>query len=129
MKALKKSDLLFPELSYQINGCAFSVHNELGSGHLEKTYQKALAIEFTNSDIKFIEQKHIPVKYLNSKISSITPDFLVEEKIVVDIKRSGRITPDDYEQAKRYLKFIDYKLCLLIHFGLEGVISKRVINL
>ena len=48
---------------------------------------------------------------------------------MIDLKRSGRITPKDYEQMKRYLKATEQKLGLLIHFGTEGVIVKRVLNL
>jgi len=124
-----KIELIFSELSYLINGCAFKVHNELGSGQLEIAYQKAMEIELKKVNLNFIPKKQITVLYFDSKVSSNVPDFIVEDKIVIDLKRRGRITPDDFKQARRYLTAMDKKLALLIHFGIEAVISKRVVNL
>ncbi len=53
---LIKKDLVYPELSYKIMGCAFEVYNELGFGHLEKFYQKAMAIQLKKEGIKYKEQ-------------------------------------------------------------------------
>jgi len=129
MSISTKIELIYPELSYQINGCAFKIHNKLGYGHLEKVYQKALKIEFEKEKFTFVDLKQLPVIYSDQKVSTYVPDFLIEDKIVIDLKRSGRITPEDYEQLKRYLRRTGYKLGLIIHFGSEGVISKRVLNL
>ena len=124
-----KLELIFSELSYKINGCAYKVHNELGGGHLEKVYQKAMAIEFERAGLKFLDQKQVAIMYFNSKISSSVPDFIVEEKVVVDLKRKGRLLPDDFDQVRKYLKSLDMKLSLLHHFGKECVMVKRVVNL
>ncbi len=129
MPILHRKDLIFPELSFIITGCAFQVHNELGYGHLEKVYQKAMRIEMKKTGLQFVEQPDWPINYDYTEIGSNRPDFVVEEKIVLDLKRSGRITPKDFDQMKRYLRAKNYKLGLLIHFGIEGVIIKRVLYL
>ena len=58
----KREDLVHPELSYKIMGCAFDVYNELGFGYAEKDYQKALAIAFTSKKLQFKEQVYFPIK-------------------------------------------------------------------
>jgi GxxExxY protein len=125
----KPVKLEFEELSYLINGCAFKVHKELGGGLLEKAYQNALAVEFTKAKLNFIEQHQIAINYFGSKISSMVPDFVVNDKIVVELKRRPRILPADYDQARNYLKLMNKKLALLVHFGKEYVTIKRVVNL
>ena len=51
----KKYDLIFGELSYKINGCAYRVHNRIGGFHLESVFEKAIAIEFANSQLPYYE--------------------------------------------------------------------------
>jgi GxxExxY protein len=126
---LKNPDLIFPELSYLINGCSYRVHNNLGSGHLEKVYQKALAIEFERSGFRIMDQKQIKVKYFDAVVGKRVPDFVINDQVVVELKRSFRIMPDDFDQARIYLKIMDKKLALLMHFGKEYVTIKRVVNL
>jgi len=125
----KPVKLEFEELSYLINGCAFSVHKLLGGGLLEKPYQNALAAEFDKVKLSFVEQKQISISYFNSKIGIMVPDFVVEDSVVVELKRKPRILPADYDQARNYLRLMNKKLALLMHFGKEYVTIKRVVNL
>ena len=62
---LRRDDLVYPELSYEIVGCAYEVWDELGPGHAEKFYQKAMAIALKNKKIKFEEQKYFNLKFKN----------------------------------------------------------------
>ncbi|MCB0755162.1 MAG: GxxExxY protein [Flavobacteriales bacterium] len=129
MKApVNKTDLLYPELSYQIMGCAFDVHNELGGGLLEKVYQKALAVSFKNRNINFKEQAHFPIVFEGEKVGTGYFDFLVDEKIVVELKRTQHFSRKQIEQVVSYLKQSNLKLGILIHFGQEQVRYKRIIN-
>jgi hypothetical protein len=63
MITLKRQDLIYPELSYKIIGCAFDVYNSLGSGHHEKYYQRALSEAFSNQKLSFHQQVHFPLSY------------------------------------------------------------------
>ena len=65
-----RQDLVFPELCFQIVGILFEVYNQLGHGHSEKTYQKAIAIAFRNAGIKFKEQVYFPLMFKGEKIES-----------------------------------------------------------
>lgn len=129
MKSLKRKDLLFPELSYQIIGSAFDVSNKLGSGHSEKYYQRALAEAFKVNGLRFKEQVFYPLKYNNKIIGKNFIDFLVEECIVVEIKKGNKFSKSHIDQVLQYLKSANLKLAILVNFGSEGVLFKRIINL
>ena len=124
-----KIELLFQELSYKIVGCAFKVHNELGGGHLEKSYHNALTIALSDAGLQFISKQHLAVSYSGKFINGYEPDLLVEDSVIVEIKRRCRLNPKDFDQARRYLKLTGKKLALLIHFGTDSVSIKRVVNL
>jgi GxxExxY protein len=130
MKAtLERNDLLYPELSYKIIGCAFEVFKEIGPGHLEKVYQRALAIAFRNAGLSFIEQIRYDVKFHNEKVGYGFFDFQVEEKIIVELKRGKTYINKEVEQVVDYLKTSKLKLSIIIRFTPEGVRFKRLINL
>lgn len=129
MYELRRGDLLFPELSFKIVGCAFEVHNELGFGFKEIVYQKALSLAFKEKGLCFKEQAQFEIKYKEKFIGKRYFDFIVDQKIVVEIKRDGRYSKVHIDQTLEYLKISDLKLALLINFGRQGVIYKRLINI
>lgn len=126
---VNRNDLLYPELSYEIVGCAYDVHNELGGGLLEKVYQKAMSVGFEKRGLSFSEQVHYPITYDGEKVGSGFFDFLVEEKVVVELKRGSHFSRSHIHQVLAYLKQSDLQLGILIHFGLEEVRFKRIINI
>lgn len=128
MNYLKRNDLLYPELSFQIIGCAFEVHNELGFGFKETIYQKALSIALEQKQLSFKEQVHYQIKFKEQVIANRCFDFIVDEKIVVEIKRDDRFSKANIDQTIEYLKTSNLKLAILINFGKEGVVYKRLIN-
>ena len=125
---LRRDDLVYPELSYSIIGCAYEVWDELGPGHLEKMYQKAMAIAFRNRKITFQEQVHYSLKFKSEIIGKGFLDFLVEDKIIVELKKDGHFSKTHIEQVLEYLKLSHIKLAILINFTTEGVKSKRIVN-
>ena len=125
---IKRQDLLYPELSYKIVGSAFDVYNELGSGHSEKYYEKGLAEALSKNNLKFKEQISFSIKYNNKIIGRKILDFLVEDKIVVEIKKGNRFSKSNIDQVLEYLKMNNFKLAILINFGNEDVVFKRIIN-
>ena len=124
-----KSDLLYPELSYSIISCAFKVHNTLGGGLPEKSYQLALASEFDKREIVYSEQHFSNTIYNYRKIQRNFSDFLVDDLIIVELKSTNRIIQADFKQTKKDLQANDKKLGILIHFGNEQLTFKRVLNL
>jgi GxxExxY protein len=124
-----KTELIYPELSYQIMGYAFKVHNTLGGGLPEKVYQNAMAAEFEYSQLKFREQNFSAITYRDRSIKRNHSDFLVEDLIIVELKSYNRIVAADFKQVKKDLIGANKKLGILLHFGTECLNWKRVLNL
>jgi len=126
---MQKSELIYPELSYILVGCAFEVYNEMGSGHAEKFYQRAYATLLEKKNIQYEEQSYSPLIFQGKIIGRSFFDFLVEDKIVVEIKKANYFSKANIDQVFQYLLNRNLKLGLLINFGNNGVYSKRVVNL
>jgi GxxExxY protein len=121
------ADGLYRDLTYKIIGALYEVHKELGSVHKETIYHKAVAIELTNRNISFIEEKSIDVKYKGKKIGLYRPDFIIEDKVILEIKVAPLITKVMQDQVYYYIKGTKYKLVLLANFGTAKVGIKRLI--
>jgi GxxExxY protein len=125
---MRKDNIVYPELSYKLQGFAFKIAKELGGGYQEKHYQKVYAIELERNEIKFKEQLSVYLKYGEYKLGKYFLDFLVEGKIVVELKVGHRIYPRDIRQVLGYLESAGIKLGIIFLFTREGVKYKRVIN-
>lgn len=128
MKNLR-DDLLYPELSYKIIGILFEVSNKIGSGCLEKYYQRATVASFKETGLKFQEQVYVPFIFKDVKIGKCFLDFLVEDKIVLELKTGDRFSRQDIEQIYSYLKINNLKLGLLVNFTSRGIKFKRILNI
>ena len=121
--------LIFPELTYKIIGMAFEVFNALGPGLKEKNYHKAMAIQFKESSLRFKSELYHPLIFKQKNLEKNYFDFLVEECIVVELKRSDYFSKSHFDQLNHYLKIAKLKLGLLISFTSSGVRFRRVLNL
>ena len=126
---LKREDLIYPELSYQIIGILFEIYKELGSGYQERYYQKVVATELKRCGLKFKEQVSVPLIYKGQRIGNYFLDFLIEEKIILEIKRGERLSGKNIEQVYAYLKAANLKLGIIANFTKEGVKFKRILNI
>lgn len=124
-----KSKLIYPELSYKIIGCLFEVYNECGGGHRENYYQKALKCEFELKEIKFKEQVMVDLKYKDKTIGKNFLDFLIEDKIILEIKIGEYFSKNNLKQILDYLKLTDLKLGIIANFTNDGLKFYRVLNI
>jgi len=122
------SKILYPELSYKIVGCSFEVFNEIGGGHKEITYHKAFGIALSKIPIPYQENLYYPVKFNDTTVEKGYFDYLVDEKIVVELKSRDVFLKKDFEQLTNYLNNSKLKLGILIAFGKTQVKYKRVLN-
>ena len=129
ISTVKRTDLVYPELSFIIVGCAYEVFNELGPGHTEKIYQRALAAVFEEKKIVFKEQEYYPLKFKDKVIGRGFLDFAVDNKIIVELKKDETFTKTHIDQVVNYLKLSNYKLAILINFTPQGVKFKRLVNI
>jgi len=124
-----KQDLLYPELSFKIVGCAYTVFNEIGAGHKEIVFHKAMEQAMKNAAIPFKSELYYPVKFKSVTVGKNFFDFLVDDKIVVEIKSADRFTKTNFDQILNYLTVSNYKLGLLICFTRTEVKFKRILNI
>ena len=124
-----KSKLIYPKLSYRVVGILFDVYNELGGGYQEKYYQRAIAKRFKRENIKFQEQVVFSLEFDKEKIGRYFLDFLLENKIILEIKITPRFYIRDIRQILAYLKRTNLQLGILSSFTRNGLIFKRVINI
>jgi len=123
-----KTRLLYKRESYLIRGACFNVYKKFRNTQKESIYQKALAHELTNVELKVEKEKQLPVYYYGEKVGVYTPDILVNESIIIELKAKPFLHKDDISQFWYYLKNSDFKLGFLINFGEpDGVkITRRV---
>jgi len=120
--------IIYPELSYKIIGIAFKVFNALQYGHQEKYYQRAFELELNKEGIKYEKEKEVALNYNGSKIGKYYLDFLIENKIVVELKVLANFKYKNIRQVLEYLEEANKKLSILIYFTKEGVRYRRIIN-
>jgi len=121
------TDLLYEDLTYKVRGAIFNVYNELGFGHKENIYQKALIKEFETLKIPYKQEVGLDVKYKGDIVGKYRPDFVIEDKIIIELK-SVEFMPKSYEeQLVHYLKTTEYSLGLLVNFGSNRLYIKRLI--
>lgn len=128
LRMVKNSKLILPELSCKVAGLLFKVHNKLGRFAREKTYSNALEEVLKTEDVPFEREKRIDVNLGNYNISKTWADFVVDNKLVLEIKAKRFISRDDYFQTMRYLEFLDLPLALIVNFQQRYLKPKRVIN-
>ena len=114
------------ELTYQIIGCAMKVHSFLGNGFQEVIYQRALEIEFRKANIIFARELEMHIIYDGQDIGTRRVDFLVENKVVVELK--AIIVLEDVHLAQGLNYLVAYKMDkgLLINFGARSLEIKRL---
>jgi len=122
------TELIYEDLTYKIRGCFFAIKKELGLGHKESIYQKALAEELQKNNLSFKKEVSIDIKYNNKKIGTYRPDFIIDNKIIVELKALPSIGRFEKQQIWHYLKGSDYNLALLINFGREDIEIERFIH-
>ena len=125
---VRRNDLLYPELSFKINGVLFEVFRQIGGGHQENYYQKAVRAGLQYHHIPFKEQVHVPLVCYDQKVGKYFLDFLVEERIILELKRGKFVPAKVIDQTKQYLCALSLKLALIACFTQEGVFIKRIVN-
>lgn len=117
--------LLFTELTYKIIGAAMEVHPTLGPGFLESVYEAALAYELQVLGLPFERQKLLDVHYKGMLIGQYKADFLVEGKVIAELKAQRSLTAIDEAQLLNYLKTTGVRVGLLLTFGAKSLQHER----
>jgi len=118
----------FDELTYKVIGCAMKVHNVLGNGFQEVIYQRCLAIELEKAKVAFMREVEQTIYYDGLDVGTRRADFVVEEKIIVELKALINLEDVHLAQAKNYVVAYDFPVGLLINFGAISLQYKKVFN-
>ena len=110
-------------ISERIIGAAIEVHRELGPGHDESAYQKAMEIELTARGVEFVAQCPIELLYKGYPIGRGRLDFLVNNSVVVEIKSVDAIARVHEMQVLSYLRVTRFRLGLLINFNVSQFVK------
>lgn len=121
------TDLLYADLTYKVRGAIFNVYNVLGYGHKEQVYQKALSKELAVMNIPHKREVNLNVTYKEEKVGNYRPDFVIDDKVIIELK-AVEFMPKTYEtQLLHYLKTTGFQLGLLVNFGSPKLQIKRLV--
>ncbi len=122
------NNLLFKDEVYSFINCCFEAHKNLGRGFLEIVYKDALCYELKKRNIPFEKEKKFQIKYKDIYLPhSYNADFVIFDKIIVEIKAQENIIGEHYKQLINYLAASKLKLGLLVNFGEDSLKFKRVV--
>jgi GxxExxY protein len=118
----------YQELTKKIIGCAMTVHTTLGNGFQEVIYQRCLAVELQEAKLNFQRELEMPIFYKGHDVGLRRVDFLVEDKIMVELKAIIHLEDVHLAQALNYLEAYNLEIGLLINFGARSMEFKRLYN-
>jgi GxxExxY protein len=125
----RQNEFLYGQLTYELNGIFFKVNEEIGFGQTEKIYCDAIAKLLEKHEIKFRREVYCPIKIDGEFIAKRYFDFLIEDKIIIEVKIGDYKYKEACSQLFGYLKSSDYKLGIIVRFTKNGVKLKRIPHL
>lgn len=114
------------DLTYKIIGCAMKIHNTLGNGFQEVIYQRCLAIELEKQGLGFAREEEMPIFYEDVQVGTRRADFIVEDKVVVELKAILKLEDVHLAQGLNYLQAYKIDKGLLLNFGAKSLEVKRL---
>src|SRR5438552_14927906 len=120
--------ILHKELSYRTVGAALEVHRVLGSGFLETVYEQALAHELALRAIPFKRQVSLLVMYKETGVGDYRADFVIDDRIILEIKAASALTAAHEAQAHHYLVATGLRLAILFNFGTKSLQMTRIVR-
>src|SRR5437762_11252591 len=123
-----KEEFKYSDITEKIIGCAMKVHQRMRNGYQELIYHRCLIIEFWKIALSFLNEIALPIFYDEIEIGKRRVDFLVENKVVVEIKAQSELMDTHLAQALNYLEALNLEIGLLINFGSKSLEVRRLIN-
>ena len=112
------AEIIYKDESYRIMGACFEVYKEMGCGFVEPVYQECLEMEFTLQGLIFKPQAELALSYKGRPLKQkYNPDFILFDKIVLEIKAVKELADEHRAQVHNYLKATGFRLGLLVNFG------------
>ncbi len=124
----KYNKVIYPELSYKIYGVCFEVHNQLGRYKNEKQYGDLLEKILQDNKINYKRESCLSPSFIGEKDRRNITDFIIEDKIIIELKATPFISKENYFQTLRYLTSSRKKLGIVVNFRQKYLRPKRIIN-
>lgn len=128
MNFVRNQDIHYPELSYKLTGLFFQIHNKYGRFKSEKQYCDYFEEFLKERKYSYVREKNLKNIYASVIEQGNIPDFMVENKIIIDFKSKKFVTKDDYFQMMRYLECTNLPLGIIVNFRSTYLKPKRIIN-
>ncbi|MDJ0901903.1 MAG: GxxExxY protein [Xenococcus sp. MO_188.B8] len=116
------------EVTYTIIGCCMKIHNTLGNGFQEVIYQRCLNIELKRTGLQFGREVAQNIFYEGIRVGTRRADFIVEDKVIVELKAVINLENVHLAQAKNYVVAYNFPVGLLINFGSTSLQYKKIFN-
>ncbi|MCK9165727.1 MAG: GxxExxY protein [Candidatus Cloacimonas sp.] len=120
--------MLHKEITDRIIACFYKVYTNLGYGFLEKVYEHAMLIELNKNGLKAISQYPIKVNYDGVSVGEYFSDIIVEDKVIIELKASANLVPENILQLQNYLKATNIEVGLLLNFGKKPEIRRKTFH-
>ncbi|MBP9732134.1 MAG: GxxExxY protein [Candidatus Magasanikbacteria bacterium] len=120
-------EYLYDDLTYVLIKLGYSVFNRLNFGYQEKYYQRAYAEELIQNKLIYQKEQRIIITYNGKMIGRYFIDFLVENKVVIELKVGKDFQPKHIGQVLGYLKAKELRVGLILLFTKDGLKIKRLI--
>lgn len=122
-------EIIYPELSYQVQGALYDVYNALRYQDLsENGWEKALMIALAGRNVPAQQQAEFELRYKGYRIGRFFTDIVADEKLILELKVRDRLLPIDVAQVLNYLKVTGLRLGILVNFGKNGIEIQRIPN-
>ena len=118
----------YEELTDKVINVFYKVYNTLGYGFLEKIYEKAMIIEFEKMGLDYVNQSPVKVYYEGEVLGNYVADFIVENKIIVELKAIRQLAKTDENQLLNYLTATGLEVGLLLNYGEKPEIKRKVFD-
>lgn len=128
MLYMGKVNLIHEELSFKLRGVFYDVHNELGRYRNEQQYGDAIELRLKTLGIPYQREAILDQSFVGEHKGRNRPDFIVDSKVIIEIKTVPSFSQKDYAQCLRYLTSSNYDLVLLVNFNLKFCAIKRMLS-
>jgi GxxExxY protein len=116
------------DLSYILNGIFFEIHNTLGRFKNEQQYCDAIEESFRKRGIRYEREKTLAASFSGERPNRNRVDFLIEGRVVIEVKAKIALERSDFEQMLRYLTTGGFRLGIIVNFGTKRLVPRRIIN-
>ena len=128
IKMMIKEEYKYSDITEKVIGCAMKVHRQMRNGFQELIYHRCLIIEFRKIAVPFLNEIELPIFYDDIEVGKRRVDFLIENRVIIEIKAVSELTDSHLAQALNYLEALNLEIGLLINFGSKSLEVKRLIN-